>query len=171
MEWVTIWGFVFGGTSLLNVAGYISFYKSKKKVENLTADGKEVEVAKDAMQLVKDVQSQLKESIQNQDTLRKQVHNYQNRLNSQGRSISEMRGNMIILAEITEKQIERKKYAESNICTFVDCDMRTPPIGTYRSSSDSMVIEDLMSKLKKGLKEEKVSEDSVEEVNEQKDDI
>ena len=157
MELMTIWTWVFGGSSLLNIIGAIFFFKSKKKVENLTANAKDVEVAKDAIALVAEVQNQLKESIQNDSKLRAQISKYQIRLNSQGRSISEMRSSMITLAEIIETQTGRKMYAESNICTMFECDLRTPPRGTYRSSNDTKVVENLITKLNKGLKEETVN--------------
>lgn len=159
MEWTTIWSIVFGSTSILNIIGGVFFFKSKRKVENLTADAKEVEVAKDAMALVGDIQKQLKDRIANDDNLRIQIEEYQKRLNNQDLSISQMRVNMITLVDIIDRQIGRKKYAESNICTMFDCDLRTPPRGTYRSSSDTKVVEDLKAKLKKGLKEEAVNDD------------
>lgn len=159
MDWMGILGIVFGGTSLLTVIGGIAYYKPRSRVENLIADEKDIEVAKQAMSALKEVQGDLTERIITNREIGQRMEEYRSRLNKQGRSIIDMRSKMLILAEITEKQIQQKEFAESSICTIETCQMRVPPFGTYKSSSDSEVIKDLMDSLRKGLKERENEEE------------
>lgn len=151
MDWMGILGIVFGGTSLITVIWNVIYYKPRTRIENLTADEKDIEVAKQAMSALKEVQKELQDRILNSREIEKKMEKYRLRLNEQGRSISDMRSKMLVLVEITEKQIEQKKQAEGSICTIKTCQMRIPPIGTFKSSSDSVAIQDLKESLRKGL--------------------
>lgn len=154
MDWIGTLGLLFGGTSLVTVIYGIIYFKPRSRIENLTADQKDIEVAKQAMIALNEVQKDLQERITNNRDIEKRMEVYRYRLNKQGKSISDMRSKMLILAEITEKQIERKEFAEGSICTIKGCTLRVPPMGTYKSSSDSVAIKDLMDSLKEGLIDE-----------------
>ncbi|MDD4729467.1 MAG: hypothetical protein PHN55_12055 [Dysgonamonadaceae bacterium] len=158
MDWMGIIGIVFGGTSLATVLWSIVYYKPRSRVENLIADEKDIEVAKQAMYALKEVQDDLRDRIVRDREIGQKMEEYKSRLNKQGRSIIDMRSKMLILVEITEKQIERKEFAEGSICTIKGCTLRVPPTGTYKSSSDSVAIKNLKDKLKKGLSNDEEEE-------------
>ena len=142
MEWYNILSLVFGGTSLLGVIGAIVYFKPRLKIENLNADDKDVQVSQSSITTLKDVNEQLKEAHKDMAEMRKSISN-------QDLSILKLKRRITILIDIAERQTGLKKYAESHLCTVMNCDFREPPFGTYKTSSDSSELQTLIEELRK----------------------
>lgn len=141
MNWIELISLLLGGTSLLSVIGAVMYFKPRSKIENLNANEKDIQVTDSSLLTLNSVSKQLGEAHKEMGDMRKSIA-------TQDMAIMKLRQKVTILIEIAERQIDLKKYAESHLCTIVGCESRTPPFGTYKSSSDSSILKKLIDELR-----------------------
>ena len=141
MEWYNILSLIFGGTSLLGLIGAVVYFKPRLKIENLNADDKDVQVSQSSITTLKDVNEQLKETHEELREVRKTI-------SKQDENYYKLKRRITKLIDIAERQTGLKEYAESHLCTVMNCDFREPPFGTYKSSSDRDELKRLVEELR-----------------------
>ena len=132
-----------------SLVGNIVYRKYRKKSEKLEPDRKEIEVADAARQNAYNSQLEVGEWHQKVNELYDKTSEMKSEI---GELKSQLDDNRRVIDEIQEmltRQVGRKKYAESHLCTVVDCVLRTPPLGSYKSDDDSL---DKYVKLNKNIK-------------------
>lgn len=119
---------------LLGAVGGISgisaflYYKPRKKLEDLNANAKQIDVANEAMKTLNDVQTRLREAFVEINGLWEIVR---------------------LQTRVLEKQINRKEYAESHLCKVINCKLREPEFGTYKTSNSDEEMMQVMERIKK----------------------
>lgn len=149
MDFSTIMTYFFGGTSIFSIIMGFLFYKQKKKLEHLNVKDKDIDVAVKAVANYNMLNEQIEKAYEKIKKLGEKLDESTEVIVSQNHKIIVMENRIEILIEIAERQIELKEYAESHLCTVVECKLREPPMGTYRSSSDKGVLKDLLVQLRK----------------------
>ena len=144
MDLYNLLSILLSSSAFITIIGSIVHRRQRSRIEELNADARDVEVSKETRQLLLDVQNDLNERIKENRALIRGVEGLR-------AALFDIRSKMFALIEITETQIERKGYAESNICTRSLCTLRTPPIGEFKSSSSRSVIQELKESLRQEL--------------------
>lgn len=149
MDWMNMISILLGGTSLIGVLWGLVYFKPRSRIEHLNAKDKDVDVAEKALGNLAILNDQLKEAYQKIGRMGERLDEQRRLIDRQEKDISTLKHQTTILIEIAERQISLKKYAESHLCTVIDCKLRTPPFGSYKSSSDRSILEGLVSELRK----------------------
>lgn len=142
MDWIN------GISMLLAAVGGISgisaflYYKPRKKMEDLNVNDKQINVVDQAMKTLVEVQTQLTGAII-------EIGRLTGEIGILTESDGELWQIVRLQTRVLEKQIPRKQYAESNICTVADCELRIPPIGTYKTGNSDKEMEEVMIKIRK----------------------
>ena len=136
----TILNWVLSGTSLLTALGWFRSYRSAKKVENLTANEKDITVTDTSLVTLKNVSEQLGDAHILMGVMRKDIA-------KQDLIIHNFRNTIFKLKKIVDTQIGLKEFAEANICLVKDCELRTPPNGIYKSSSNKRLLDAIQKEL------------------------
>lgn len=140
MEIKEILNWVFGGASLLTALGWFFSFKSKKKVETLTASEKDISVTDTSLHTLKNVSEQLGDAHTLMGEMRSEIA-------KQDLAIHNFRNIIIKLKKIVDDQIGLKEFAEQNICLVSNCDLRTPPEGVYKSTNNRQLLDSLQKEL------------------------
>lgn len=135
MDWINGISILLGAVGGISGISALIYYKPRSKIEQLSVSNKQLDVANEAMETLVRVQKQLKANIDEIGILRE--------------SDSELWLIVGWLSEVVDKQISRKEFAESNICTVAECELRVPPLGTYKTGNSDADMKMIMEKIKK----------------------
>lgn len=165
MDWisgiVSLLGVVLGGGSAFMIYREVKFRRQAERKEDISVRHADIEAhdlditaAGRAVETISKMQEEHQRLLEKVKQMAEKLDKYRRATLENERIINKQEYQIGLLVEIAERQIGRKEYAERNLCQMVDCKLRTPPMGTYRSSSDTTVLMKLVEELKKEEKEE-----------------
>ena len=140
MDWINGISILLGAVGGISGISALVYFKPRNKIEHLNVSDKQINVSNEAMKALNEVYRQLNENLIEIGKLRV--------------SSGELWEIVRLQTSVLERQINRKEYAESNICTDDKCSVRTPPIGTYKTSNSDAEMTQVMDRIKK-LQEER----------------
>lgn len=125
-----------------SLVGNVVYRKYRKKLEKLEPDKKDVDVADMARLNAYNAQIEVGE-------WHAKVNELYDKTSEMKAEIGELKSQLDEIQGMLTRQVSRKKYAETHLCTVVDCTLRKPPLGTYKSDDDNL---DKYVKLNKNIK-------------------
>lgn len=134
MSIIEIISLITGGTSLIGVIGAIAYFKPRLRTEKLTAMQKDVEVAKNAMDVVLILEERLESKSKKITELDEQSYASSIKMREQSWLIQEHERKISGVQRELNKETARKEYAERFICFDETCPVRKPALGSYKSN-------------------------------------
>ena len=140
-DWAQLFSFISGLISL-GAIGSIVFFKYRRKSERLKPKREDIEIT--------DItRKSAEEAMDEVGKWHDKVNELYDVSSEMKREIGELKSQLDEIQGMLTRQVSRKKYAETHLCTVVDCTLRKPPLGTYKSDDDNL---DKYVKLNKNIK-------------------
>lgn len=130
-SWIEILQLVLGAGGFLGFIGSIIYFNPRLKSEKASARKADIDVANDAMELVKKLQVELDESYMKINELQEKSTENAQIISEQALSIKVLTRDVGELKLKIDKEVKLKRHSQAFICLREDCDMRNPPLGTY----------------------------------------
>lgn len=134
------------------------YYGPRKRVEELNAPSKEIDIVANANKIVAELQEQINDILKEHYKERIAERQANKRLQEYVTTLTQV---VKLQTTVLEKQLGRKRYAERFLCTVKNCVLREPPIGTYKTSDSDADVDRIMDRIHKLQEDELKEMDSV----------
>ena len=135
MDWINGISVILGAIGGISGVSALLYYKPRKKIEDLSVSNKQIDISNEAMKALNEVYKQLNENLIEISKLRA--------------SDGELWEIVRLQTRVLEKQINRKEYAESHLCKVINCKLREPSFGTYKTSNSDEEMMQVMDRIRK----------------------
>lgn len=135
LDWAEFFSFISGIISL-GAIGWVVFFKYRSKSEKLKPQKEDVEVATPALTMTNEMMERIDTWYNKVNTLYRECAKMQAEINDLKQALDETLHIIEDINEALKRQVGRKRYAETNICTVTDCTLRVPPWNTFRTEDE-----------------------------------
>lgn len=135
MDWINGISMMLAAVGGISGISALIYYKPRNKIEHLNVSDKQIDISNEAMKALNEVYKQLNENLIEIGKLRA--------------SDGELWEIVRLQTRVLEKQINRKEYAESHLCKVINCKLREPSFGTYKTSNSDEEMMQVMDRIRK----------------------
>lgn len=160
MDWITeiagLLGIIGGMGGLISVWHAYKFRRQDRiKAESEAQNSKsqayqqDITVSDSALNTIRDLNKMVEELMNDKITRNKEISSLRDDVQQGQRQMKIVIHKFKLVTEILGEQIELKQHAESHYCSVIECQLREPPLSSYKTSNATNRMKELYEDLKR----------------------